>query len=147
MHICQMKLKKLIIWVSVETPTFLQKWYCNSRRPKQYTDKQRNLCLNIFYKSRTTYSFLRNRLHLKLPNISTLQKWTPINHLQPGFNQQIINRHNRPKKPRRTWQALFTYIWRNVHTPGTVSRWIPWWNNRLSGCERCKKANNCTRDA
>lgn len=60
-------------------------------RPKEYSLQQRNLCLNIFYKSSSTYIFLRNRLKLNLPSVSSLRKWMPIKHLQPGFNQPIID--------------------------------------------------------
>lgn len=46
--------------------------------------------MNIYYKSTSTYLFLRNRLKLNLPSVASLRKWTPVKHVVPGFNQSII---------------------------------------------------------
>lgn len=56
----------------------------------QYSTDERNLAMNIHYKSHATYSFLRNRLNLNLPSKTSIYNWTPIKHLTPGFNSEII---------------------------------------------------------
>lgn len=56
-----------------------------STRPKEYSDDVKYLAQNIFYISQSTYSFLRNKLNLNLPHISTLNRWAPIKFLQPGI--------------------------------------------------------------
>lgn len=56
----------------------------------KYPDDQKNLAMNINYKSQATYNFLRDRLHLNLPSCSTIYRWTPIKHLTVGFNDNIL---------------------------------------------------------
>lgn len=60
------------------------------KRVTQYTQEQKELALNIHYKSNSTYSFLRDRLNLNLPSKSSIYRWTPVKHLTTGFNMDII---------------------------------------------------------
>lgn len=56
-----------------------------------YPTEQRNLAQNIFYKSASTYKFLRERLQFNLPSSTSIYNWTPIKKLLPGFNEDILS--------------------------------------------------------
>lgn len=43
-----------------------------SSAAKKYTPEVKNLAQNIFYVSQSSYNFLRNKLHLNLPHVSSL---------------------------------------------------------------------------
>ena len=61
-------------------------------KPKNttYTEKQKNLALNLNYKSNSCNNFMRQSLNLQLPSRSSIFQWTPIKKLQPGFNELLI---------------------------------------------------------
>lgn len=61
-----------------------------SKRPKEYSDEVKWLAQNIFYVSQSTYTFLRDKLNLNIPHVSTLHRWAPIKFLQPGFINNAI---------------------------------------------------------
>lgn len=63
---------------------------CPRYNSQPYPEEQKNLAMNIHYKSNSTYNFLRNRLDLNLPSKSSITNWTPIKHLTPGYNQEVI---------------------------------------------------------
>lgn len=56
----------------------------------KYNEKQKNLAMNLNYKSNSCYIFMRDTLKFQLPSRSTIFNWTPIKKLQPGFNEQVI---------------------------------------------------------
>jgi len=55
-----------------------------SRRP--WTQAEKTFSLNLFYKSPTTYKFLRNTQKITLPGITTIKKWIGNSKFRPGFN-------------------------------------------------------------
>lgn len=54
-------------------------------RQKTYGQGYRNLVQNLYYVSRKSYLFMRNRLNLNLPHENSVDNWTPIKNLQPGL--------------------------------------------------------------
>lgn len=56
------------------------------------SDKAFAQCL--FYKSASTYKFLRNTLKLKLPSPSSIYKWSPIKFILPGINDILMDQHS-----------------------------------------------------
>lgn len=64
----------------------------SDRKPNStYSSEQRRLAMNVYYKSNSAYSYLRNRLNIQLPHKNSLNSWTPVKHLEPGFNKEIID--------------------------------------------------------
>lgn len=54
-------------------------------KTKEYNDKEKIIAQNIFYVSQSSYKFMRNNLHINLPDVSTIYRWAPVKCLQPGF--------------------------------------------------------------
>ena len=51
-----------------------------------WTQAEKTFSLNLFYKSPTTYTFLRNTQKITLPGITTIKKWIGNSKFRPGFN-------------------------------------------------------------
>lgn len=63
----------------------------NRKSNARWEDQERNLAESIYYRSTSTYLFLRNTLKLNLPSLSSLSRWSDIKNLQPGNNLCIYN--------------------------------------------------------
>lgn len=60
-------------------------------KTSKWSQPQRFLAQNIFFRSATTYRYLKNILKCRLPAVSSLQSWMPVKHLKPGVNEGIFN--------------------------------------------------------
>lgn len=60
----------------------------NKRRP--WTIKEKNLALSLFYKSPTSYNFLRLQ-RVNLPSPSTVRRWIGMSKYLPGFNKLFLS--------------------------------------------------------
>lgn len=59
-----------------------------SRNP--WTINEQKFPLSLYYKSPTIYSFLRNKLEITLPGISTIKHWIDNSKFLPGYNNNFI---------------------------------------------------------
>ena len=57
-----------------------------------YSLAQKNISQSIHFKSNAAYNFLREKLGLNLPSKSSLNRWIPLKHLQPGFNDILLQK-------------------------------------------------------
>lgn len=68
----------------------------NSRLPWTLTEK--NFAINVYYKSATTYKYLRKYQQIILPSETTIRRWIGNSKFCPGFNslwlKQIKNKLN-----------------------------------------------------
>jgi len=60
----------------------------NKRRP--WTIEEKNLALSLFYKSPTSYNFLRLQ-RVNLPSPSTVRRWIGLSKYLPGFNKLFLS--------------------------------------------------------
>lgn len=58
-------------------------------RLRQYSNVQRNVVMNINYRSAKGYKFMRSALSYNLPHPRTLFKWSPIKKIAPGINESV----------------------------------------------------------
>lgn len=58
---------------------------------EKWPSDQKLLAQNIYYRSSATYKYLRENLNLNLPSKTSLVRWQPIKHLNPGFNLNIFS--------------------------------------------------------
>ena len=56
-----------------------------------YDEKDKLFAQSLFYKSASTYRYLRDQMNLKLPSTSSIYKWAPIKFIPPGINEILIN--------------------------------------------------------
>jgi len=64
-----------------------------SRKKKtttQWANDEKNLALSIFYKSPSTYKFLRNSKNINLPAESTIRRWIGNSKFKTGFNPNVF---------------------------------------------------------
>jgi len=59
-----------------------------SRKP--FTKAEQNFALSLFYKSLSTYTFLRNNKKITLPGMSNIRRWIGNSKFRPGFNAGIF---------------------------------------------------------
>lgn len=57
---------------------------------RQYSSEEKILSQAIFFKSSAVYNFLREKLKLRLPSLSSIYTWLPIKELTPGPNFQLF---------------------------------------------------------
>lgn len=57
----------------------------------RWNDSEKLFAQSIYYRSTSTYMFLRDSLELNLPSPSSLQKWNSIRKLQPGDNECLYS--------------------------------------------------------
>lgn len=57
----------------------------------RWEDREKSFAQSIYYRSTSSFLFLRNTLKLNLPNPSSLSRWSDIKNLQPGNNVCIYN--------------------------------------------------------
>lgn len=60
----------------------------SSRKP--FTKAEQNFALSLFYKSPSTYKFLRNNKKITLPGMSTIRRWIGNSKFRPGFNSGLF---------------------------------------------------------
>ncbi|XP_050056239.1 uncharacterized protein LOC126549882 [Aphis gossypii] len=58
---------------------------------QQWTLNEKKFALSLFYKSPTTYSFLKNKLQVILPGVSTIKRWIGSSKFLPGYNSNLFN--------------------------------------------------------
>lgn len=56
-----------------------------------YSENEKNLSENVYFKSPAAYKFMRDVLQFNLPSLSSLQRWIPVKNLVPGFNTNVLN--------------------------------------------------------
>jgi len=57
---------------------------------QQWTLNEKKFALFLFYKSPTTYTFLKNQLQVVLPGVSTVQRWIGNSKFFPGYNSNLF---------------------------------------------------------
>lgn len=75
---------------SSATATFV-KMQILHQKYKRWTLKEKKFSLQLFYKSPSTYKFLRVNLKLVLPSISVIRKWIGNSKFNPGFSPKHFN--------------------------------------------------------
>jgi len=58
---------------------------------QQWTLNEKKFALSLFYKSPTTYSFLKSKLQVILPGVSTIKRWIGTSKFLPGYNSNLFN--------------------------------------------------------
>lgn len=63
------------------------------RKPitSKWSQSQRFIAQNIYFRSARTYRYLKTGLKCRLPAVSSIQTWMPVKHLKPGINYDIVN--------------------------------------------------------
>lgn len=57
---------------------------------KEWASDEKNLALSIFYKSPSTYKFLRNSKNINLPAESSIRRWIGNSKFKTGFNPNVF---------------------------------------------------------
>lgn len=57
---------------------------------KPWSQKEKQFALSLFYKSPSTYKFLRNSKKITLPGLTTIKRWIGGSKFRPGFNTAIF---------------------------------------------------------
>lgn len=60
------------------------------KKTEFWQENERELCLRIFLKSPSFYTFLKDNLKFQLPSASSLHRWLPIDSVQPGINGKLF---------------------------------------------------------
>lgn len=60
------------------------------KKRKQWNLKEREFCVSLYYKSPSTYHFLR-RQRIILPSVSSIRRWVSHNLFKTGFDEGIKN--------------------------------------------------------
>lgn len=81
---------QLIASKTFEVQTFLKMQIFHQKRT-EWTKKEKQLSLSIYYKSPTCYRFLRN-IGFILPCLSTLRSWLKIYNLRTGVNTALVSK-------------------------------------------------------
>lgn len=55
-----------------------------------YSQKQKDIALNINYRSNAAYKYMRNDLQLHLPCSRSLYNYNTLKQISPGFDTKII---------------------------------------------------------
>lgn len=63
----------------------------NFKEKTNWSEKEKNIALNIHFNSPKGYKFLRNGIGLNLPHYSSLNRWCPIKYFGVGFHDGNIN--------------------------------------------------------
>lgn len=58
-----------------------------------YNKADKTFAQCLYNKSAATYKYLRNTLQLKLPSVSLIYKWSPIQFIKPGINEILMAQH------------------------------------------------------
>lgn len=82
--------EQLIAPKTLEVQTFLKMQIFHQKRT-EWTKKEKQLSLSIYYKSPTCYRFLRN-IGFILPCLSTLRSWLKIYNLRTGVNTALVSK-------------------------------------------------------
>jgi len=61
-----------------------------NKTTKKWTSDEKNLALSNFYKSPSTYKFLRNSKNINLPAESTIRRWIGNSKFKTGFNPNFF---------------------------------------------------------
>lgn len=61
-----------------------------TRKQRKWSECEKNIALNLFHKSTSSYRYLRNNLKLTLPAISTIRGWIGVTNLDTGFCHKIF---------------------------------------------------------
>ena len=74
-----------------ENLKFFSKMVLRPRKKKSlWPQQERHLCLSLFLRSPSYYKFLKQTLDIKLPSISSLHSWLPIQNVKPGINEELF---------------------------------------------------------
>lgn len=57
---------------------------------QKWPEEQKIIAQNIFYRSSSSYKYLRESLNFNLPSKSSLIRWQPVKYLSPGFNNNAL---------------------------------------------------------
>lgn len=80
-------LEQLQLYISGDTYTFV-KMQLRHQQHCVWSDEEQNMALSIYYKSPSTYRFLRER-GFKLPCVTLIQKWVNVYNVSPGFPTEV----------------------------------------------------------
>lgn len=90
----KLKLKKQTIYQLIDKlkiaphPKTFAKMLINNKT--KYTSDEKDLALAIFLKSAAAYLFLRDNLKFKLPALSSIYRWFPLQEIVPGLNNDEL---------------------------------------------------------
>lgn len=89
------KLNKQTIFHKVDLLNYLndnQKSFCKLilKQKFRFTDSDKFVAQNIYYRSPSLYRYLKNSLEIKLPSIPTILAWSKIKFIEPGINEDVV---------------------------------------------------------
>lgn len=61
-------------------------------KQKTYSEDEKWLSQNIFFRNAALYNFMRETLEFHLPHPTSLYKWMDIKHLSPGFHEEVLSK-------------------------------------------------------
>lgn len=92
----QLLKKKLSISQQIDNLDYLninQKSFCKLilKQKFRYTNSDKFIAQNIYYRSPSLYRYLRDALEIKLPSTVTVLSWCKIKFIEPGINWDVEN--------------------------------------------------------